>query len=380
VKVRLFKPSVGQEELDKIAEVFERAWLGLGPLVGEFENRWKDYIGAQAALGVNSATAALHLALAAYRFPEGSKVLVPALTFASTATAALYNRLEPVMVDVDADTLTISMEDLQRKITPDCVAVMPVHFGGQPAPMDQLMDFARQNGLKVIEDCAHSAGGAYKGRNLGTWGDMGCFSFEEKKCKKCMTTGDGGMLVSDDAELIREITPSRWVGIDKDTWKRVGGYTREEADERHWYYEISQLGFKYNMNDLAAAIGLAQLDKLDRFNNRRREIIKRYLDGIQDLPGIEPLLPYDTEEGVYWIFGVRCTERDRLIRFLKAREIATGVHYSPLTSHPLFKPYASPVPVTDRVWQSFVTLPLFPDLTDAEVDYVVEALQDYAKQ
>lgn len=374
MQVRLFKPSVGEAELARIREVFERSWLGLGPLVTEFEEAWKRYVGTGAALGVNSGTAALHLSLAGYGFRPGAKVLVPAMTFVATAAAPLYNGFEPVFVDMDPETLSLSLEDLERKCTPECVAVMPVHLGGHPVAMDRLLDFARQRGLKVIEDCAHCTGGSYQGKKLGTWGDIGCYSFEEKKC---MTTGDGGMLVSDDVELVDRLRPRRWVGIDKDTWRRAGGYTRQEEDARHWYYEVSVLGYKYNMNDLAAAIGLAQLEKLDAMNRRRREIIRRYLDGIRGLSRLRPLMPYDTAAGVYWIFGVRCEQRDDLIIALKRREIATGVHYMPLTLHPLFKAHRGSVPVAEEVWKTMVTLPLFPDLTDAEVDYVVQALRDF---
>jgi len=228
MNIRLFKPAVGSEEIENIKEVFDRAWLGLGPRVSEFEKKWSRYIGCKAAVGVNSATAALHLALTALGFPEGKKVLLPDITFASTGTAVLYNRLEPVFVDVDPETISISVEDLEKKYTNDCVAIIPVHMAGHPAPMDEIMAFARSKNLAVIEDCAHAAGGVYKGKHLGTWGDLGCFSFEEKKC---MTTGDGGMVCSDDEDLVEPLRAYRWVGIDKDTWKRVKGYTGTESED-----------------------------------------------------------------------------------------------------------------------------------------------------
>jgi perosamine synthetase len=375
LQIRLFKPCVGEEELANIRSVFERGWLGLGPLVGQFEKEWSQYIGAQASVGVNSATAALHLALTAFRFPPGRKVLIPAITFVSTATAALYNQLVPVFVDVDADTLSISLEDLERKVTPDCVAIIPVHMGGHPVPMEQLNEIASRHHLAVIEDCAHCAGGIYKGKKLGTWGDIGCFSFEEKKC---MTTGDGGMISSNKVELIESLRAYRWVGIDKDTWKRSSQYTSPEAmDARHWYYEVGVLGYKYNMNDLMAAIGLAQLRKLDQMNERRRQIIRRYLEGIRNCQMIRPSFPYDLEGNAYWIFSVRCEQRDRLILHLKRKGIATSVHYMPLPMHPLFRDCDGHIPEAARVWQTMVTLPLFPDLKDAEVDYVVDALQEF---
>jgi perosamine synthetase len=160
---------VGEEELANLRSVFERAWLGLGPFVAQFEKEWSEYIGTACSVGVNSATAALHLALTAYGFPPGSKVLVPAITFISTATAALYNQLKPVFVDVDPSTLSISFDDLERKRSKDCVAVVPVHMGGHPVAMERLIDFARTYHLAVIEDCAHCAGGIYKGKRLGTW-------------------------------------------------------------------------------------------------------------------------------------------------------------------------------------------------------------------
>lgn len=279
---------------------------------------------------------------------------------------------------MDPETLSIDLEDMERKYTKDCVAIIPVHMGGHPAQMDKIMDFARAKGLKVIEDCAHTAGASYKGKKLGTWGDIGCFSFEEKKA---MTTGDGGMMCSNDEELILPMKANRWVGIDKDTWKRVGGYTDKDVDARHWHYDIAVLGYKYNMNDLAACIGLAQLKKLDVMNRRRAEIVKRYLAAMNGLESIKPLFPYNAEENNYWIFGIRCPERDDLILYLKERGIATSVHYMPLPQQPYFQRWNhNDTPVSDKVWQNMITLPLHARLTDQEIDYVVDALYSYERE
>lgn len=374
--VRLFKPSVGREELEAIAEVFDRAWLGLGPKVREFEEAWAGYVGSPAALGLNSATAALHMAVTALRLPPGSKVLVPSMTFVASALCALYNGLDVVFVDCDRDTLQMDLDDLERRITPETRAVVAVHFGGYPVDMPRLLEIARRHDLKVIEDCAHCAGGAIDGRKLGTWGDLGCFSFEEKKC---MTTGDGGMLVANDPALVERVRANRWLGIDKDTWKRQAGYTAEGPDDaRHWHYEVAEVGYKYNMNDLAAAIGLVQLKKLDAMNARRTAIIARYMDGLRDSGLVRPLMPYRTDgEHAYWIFGIRvpAAVRDDVIRMLKRRDVATSVHYLPLTLHPLFKAHAGATPVAESVWQEMITLPLFPDMTDEQVDYVVDAVR-----
>jgi len=375
MNIRLFKPYVGEEELENIKDVFERAWLGLGPKVAEFEAEWSTYIGTKASIGVNSATAALHLALSAYQFKPGSKVMIPSITFASTATAVLYNNLEPLFIDIDADTISLDFKDLESKYSKECVAIIPVHMGGHPVQMDKLLDFAKTKNLAVIEDCAHCAGGEYKGRKLGTWGDIGCFSFEEKKC---MTTGDGGMICSDDEAMILPLRASRWVGIDKDTWRRAKAHSDNiTVDARHWHYEIAVLGYKYNMNDLAAAIGLAQLKKLDYMNQRRGHLIERYLQGIKGLKTIIPLLPYNTTENVYWLFGVRCKSRDDLIIHLKNKGISTGVHFYPLPLHPLFQPYDNGCQTAKQIWETFVTLPLHVDLSEEEVDYVVDAIREF---
>lgn len=375
MEIRLFKPCVGGEEIENIKEVFARAWLGLGPAVRQFEQEWSRFLGIEDSVGVNSCTAALHLALTAFKFPEGKKVLVPAITFVSTALAAVYNRLEPVFVDVVPETASIDLADCERKYTKDCVAVMPVHLGGHPAVMDQLVPWARSKNLKIVEDCANCGGGEYLGRKLGTWGDIGCFSFEEKKS---MTTGDGGMICSDDTELIEPLRAHRWVGIDKDTWKRAAGYTDpNQLDARHWYYEVAVAGYKYNMNDLMAAIGLAQLRKLNWMNSQRARIIGRYMDGISDIEWLRPIYPYKLEGSAYWLFGVRAARRDELMIHLKRKGIATGVHFMPLPLHPLFKSSSRRIPVAERIWQEFLTLPLYPELSDEEVDYVVEALHEF---
>ena len=373
--IRLFKPSVGEEELANIEEVFERSWLGLGPRVSEFEKKWSEYIGCRTSIGVNSCTAALHLALSAFKFKKGKKVLVPVITFASTAMAILYNELVPVFVDVDEKTGGIDLDDLDRKYDKACVAVMPVHFGGHPVAMDKLMTWAKNKELKVIEDCAHTVGGEYKSQKLGTFGDIGCFSFEEKKC---MTTGDGGMISSDDPDVLAPLRASRWVGINKDTWQRFSDNVQtNNKGAHHWYYEISDLGYKYNMNDLMAAIGLAQLSKIDRMNRRRQEVLAKYVEGIKHNNEVKVGLPYELANSSYWMFFVRVRDRERFILHMKKHSIATGVHYMPLTRHPLFQKYCSETPVADKIWKQFVTLPLFPDLTDSEVQYVIDHVNSY---
>jgi perosamine synthetase len=365
--IRLFKPMLGDEELAAVAGCFSRSWVGLGEKVSDFEKAWKEKLGCAEAVGLNSATAALHLALAVFKFQRGKKVLVPSLTFSATASAALYNGLEPIFVDSDPITLGMDLEDLERKWTPDCVAVIPVHYAGHPVKMEELVPWARSKGLKIIEDCAHTTGAIYKGKRLGLWGDIGCYSFEEKKL---MTTGDGGMICANDADLLRDIRAMRWVGIDKDNWKSAQSYTNSDIDVLHWYYEISILGYKYNMNDLAASIGLVQLSKLDNMNQIRGEVIKTYLNSIKFNSDVQPLLPYQPNEYEYQIFGVRVKNRNHMMRKLKAAGIATGCHYTPLSLQPLFSRWGNNCPFIEAEADSFITLPLHCDISQDDVEYI----------
>lgn len=374
MNIRLFKPSLGKEELENISQAFDRSWVGLGPNVNEFESRWAEFVGVKNAIGLNSATAALHIALLAFDFPKGKKVLVPSLTFASTACAVLYNGLIPVFVDSDPITLGMNLDDLEKKYDKDCVAVIPVHYAGHPVPMEKLVPWARKHCMAIIEDCAHTSGAIYKGKALGTWGDIGCYSFEEKKL---MTTGDGGMLVSNDDNLIKNVKAFRWVGIDKDNWKTAQSYTDKKKDAMHWFYEINVLGYKYNMNDLSASIGLAQLKKLPKMNERRSEIIKRYIVGLEGLKGLKLLVPYEPDNYVYQMFGIRSEQRDELMIYLKSKGIATGCHYTPLTKQPLFKPYASDCSFIEAEGDNLLTLPLHSDLLNEEVDYVIKKITEF---
>ncbi len=376
MNIRLFKPSIGNEELEEIEKIFQQSWLGLGEKVNEFENAWSEKFNYRSSIGVNSATAALHLALALFRFNRGKEVLVPSMTFASTATAVLYNNLQPVFVDINPNTMVMDIEDLEKKITKNSVAIIPVHYGGEPCEMDKIISIASTKGLKVIEDCAHTQGGKFQGRKLGKWGDIGCYSFEEKKG---MTTGDGGMLCSDDKDLIEPAKAMRWVGIDKDTWKRKVDNRFSSAN--HWFYEISILGYKYNMNNLAAAIGTAQLKKLDNFNLNKIEIIKKYLAGLKNIKGIKSLLPYSNiNDGTssYWLFGVKTQKRDKLISYFSQKGISTGVHFTPLNQQPLFNKYYGDTPISEKIYEQICTLPLHPELTDVELNYILGELNTFS--
>jgi len=373
--IRLFKPSFGNEEITALKKIFKKSWIGYGPEVKKFENSWSKYIGIKHSVGVTSCSAALHIALASKNFKKKKKVLVPAMTFTATAAAALYCDLEPVFVDINEYDLNINFEDLQRKYTKDCVAVIPVHVGGHPCEMEKIIPWAKKKRLLVIEDCAHTAGGIYRGKMLGTWGDISCFSFEEKKM---LTTGDGGMICTNSKSLAEKFRNLSFHGWNRDPWSRHNkSLSNKNLKEKHWYYQIKDLGFKYNMNDLMAVIGQVQLKKLNSFNIKRNIGIQKYLNGIKSCKNIKPYFVKEYKRIAYWMFAVRLKKRDQLIAFLKERGIATSVYWIPVPMHPLYKKYKSKIPVTERVWKELVTLPLFSDIKLKDLNFVIKSLKEF---
>lgn len=381
MKIRLVKPFVGKEEMKYLKGVMDRSWLGRGPLCEEFENKWNEFLEVKASTAVNSGTAALHLALLTFRFPKNKKILVPAMTFCSTANAAIYCGLEPVFVDVNEETLSIDVEDMKRKYTKDCVAIIPVHFGGHPASMDEIVPWARQKGMNVIADCAHVVGGKYKNKNLVAWADVNCFSFQEKKI---FVTGDGGMISSNNPEYIEPLRAIKEVGMTKDTFSRFRATQKgcTKGDPLHWYYDVQELGYKYNMCDVIAAIGLAQLIKIDKIIASRISIMRKLLQGIKDCKYVKPAFPYDMSRP-YYDFMVRLkdkTMRDRLIVFMQEKSIATGVHTMPVPYLSYYRRYRANIPVAMRIWEKYVVLPFYADMTKEEINYVLENVCEFEKR
>lgn len=380
--VPLFRPSLGEEELEALRPVFASGWIGLGPRTQQFEEEIARYLGVRYAVGLNSATAALHLALATLGVGEGDEVLLPSLTFVSTAHAVRYTGATPVFVDVDGETLNIDPRDLDRKATPRSKAVIAVHYGGDPCDMGAVLEVARRRGLLVVEDAAHAMGTEVdaRGRKAGSLGDAGCFSFH---AVKNLATGDGGMLVTDREDVWRRARRLRWMGIDKDTWDRT-----EDAEEKarsgvrryagyHWYYEVAELGFKCHMNDITAAIGLSQLAKLDAANERRRAIRSRYDLAFAGLPGLRTPVPQPFPSASH-NYVVRLDRRDDLNVFLRDRRIASGVHYLPVHLQPYYRDrYSADVPVTEEVWKRLLTLPMYPDLSEEDLLRVVAAVREF---
>ncbi|MCE9629058.1 MAG: DegT/DnrJ/EryC1/StrS aminotransferase family protein [Candidatus Vogelbacteria bacterium] len=369
-KVPLFKTYMGQEEVEAVKEVLLSGWVTLGPKTVEFENAYAKFIGSKYGIGTNSGTAALHLGLAIFDFPEGSEVLMPTINFISAPHAAYYNKLKPVFVDVDPKTLCIDVVDLEKKITPKSKAIIATHLGGIPVNMDAIMKIAEKYSLKVIEDVANAVGGSYDGKMLGSIGHVGCHSFEGKKN---MTTGDGGMITLNDDELNDRLRRMRWLGINKDTWKRFS----EKQGSYSWYYEVSDIGYKYNMNDIMAAIGLVQLGRLPGLLQIKNKLVEKYNKELSTLAWVET--PTIEPKGVVapWLYIIKVPDRDGLMKYLEDNGVTTGVHFMPMHLHPLYKQEAN-TPVADKIWHNIVSLPLYPGMTDEDQDYVINLIKKYA--
>lgn len=378
-KIRLSTPTANNLELREIKKLCDKSWFGYGPNVEIFEKKWSKYFGCKHSIGVNSCTAALHVSLAVNNFKKGKKVLVPAMTFSASAASVLYCDLEPIFVDIDPITLVMSVEDLKKKYTKDCVAVITVHFNGQPCEMEKIVPWAKKNKLIVIEDCAQTCGGDYKGKKLGTWGDFGCFSFQEIKI---MTTGgDGGMICTNHKNLVNDIKSLSYHGWNKDPWSRHKKSSgKKNAKSKHWEYSITKLGFKYNMTDLMAVFGMVQLKKLKSFNQKREKIIRKYIQGLKSCKNISPAFPYKFNKSSYWMFTLKCKNRDKLIEFLKYKKIATTVYIKPLPLHPLYKKYKHNIKNSLKIWKELVTIPTYPELTNQDLNYVISCLKQFDKK
>ena len=366
--IPVFKPSYGKEELEALKEPFGTGWIGLGPKTEEFEKKFAEYIGVKYAVATNSCTAALQLAMKMMGV-EGYEVITTPLTFISTNHAIIYNNGIPVFADIYPDTLNINPDEIKKLITDRTRAIVVVHYGGHACDMDFINEIAKKHNLAVIEDAAHGCGGEYKDEKIGSLGDIACFSFQ---AVKNLTTADGGMITTDDPEIHGRLSKLRWLGISKDTW------AREEKDRKYsWYYSVEEVGYKCHMNDVAAALGLVQLKKLDRMNDRRRQITEKYNKGLADLNWIETPTVKSYVKSACHNYVIKVEERDRLNIYLQKKGISTGVHYIPNNHYKMYKNCRGQTPVCEEVWKKLLTLPLFPDLKDSEVDMIIETVRRF---
>ncbi|GBF77508.1 pyridoxal-5'-phosphate-dependent protein [Paenibacillus sp. 598K] len=370
--IPVLQPSIGQEEIDAVAEVMRSGWLGLGPKTEQFEQEFAASVGSRFAAALNSGTAALHLALDILRVGPGDEVIVPSMTFISTVHAVRYVGADPVFADIEGDSLNLSVADIERKITPRTKAVIVVHMGGHPCDMDAIHKLAAHHGIHVVEDAAHACGAAYKGKPIGSISPLTCFSFH---AVKNLTSGEGGAITCNAEWMARKIREKRWVGISRDTW------IRSSSEKVYaWQYYVDEVGYKYHMNDLQAAIGLVQLGKLDLLNGRRREVAERYQKELSDLPWLQLPQEKDYARSSWHLYQVRLPDearRDRLIGHLQEHNIATGVHYYPCHLHPSYINTRAVVPFTLIVWKQILTLPIHPNLSDADMERIISRVREF---
>ena len=370
---------VGEEEIEAVARCLRSGWLTSGPEVLEFERRFAIYLGCAHAVAVNSCTAALHLALEAVGVKPGSEVITSPMTFTATAAVIEHLGARPVLADCDPVTLNLDPAQIEERITPRTRAILPVHFAGQPCDMDPILACARAHRLAVVEDAAHALPARYKGHVVGTIGDISCFSFE---ATKTITTGEGGMAVTNHDEYVERMRTMRLHGLSRDAWKRYGrGAT--------WFYDVQAAGFKYNLTDVAAALGLEQLKRCDAFHARRRAIARRYREAFADLCGLCAPEVADELGHAWHLYVIQLAtdalaiSRDRFIRLLAERNIGASVHFIPLHLHRHYRMrygfQPTDYPNAFAAYQRIVSLPLYPKMTDADVDAVIGAVRDLAQ-
>ena len=367
--IPVFKPNFGDEELAHVREALLSGWVGLGPKVKEFERRFAEFIGVPHVVGLASGTAALDLSMELSGV-EGREVITTPLTFVSTNHAILYHRGIPVFCDIEPDTLNIDASKIEQLITPKTQAIMTVHYAGHACDMDAILDIARRHGLLVVEDCAHATGGSYKGRRLGSIGDLACFSFH---AVKNLAMGEGGAITARDEAEDARLRRLRWMGISRSTWDRSDNAAHQYA----WYYDVKELGYKCHLNDIAAGIGLAQLAKLDAANARRGAITQIYNDAFKGLDWMRTPVVKPYARSSHHMYVVSTLFRDALHMHLASLGVSTSVHYIPSTQYDMYAPYRRSLPVCDRAWTEILTLPLYPSLSDADVTRVVDAVRSF---
>lgn len=369
-------PLIEKEEIEEVVDSLRSGWLSTGPKVDRFERMFSQYKNCQFAVALNSCTAALHLAMLAVGIKPGDEVIVPTLTFAATANAVIHAGGIPVFADSEKESMNIDPEDIKRKITKKTKAVIPVHFAGRACHMDAIMDIARRHGLKVIEDCAHAIETEYHNQKAGTFGDVGCFSFY---ATKNIVTGEGGMAVTDNKAYADKIKMLGLHGLDKDAWKRF-------ADDGYKHYQVRYAGFKYNMMDIQASMGIHQLSRIEAYWNRRQEIWNRYTHALRGLPLVLPAPVEPNTRHAYHLYTLLLDlsrisiTRDQFLKEMTARNIGVGVHYVALHLHPFYQETygykAGNFPNAQWISERTVSIPLSPKLSDEDVNDVIEAVKE----
>ena len=369
------RPSIGEEEIAEVVDTLRSGWLTTGPKVERFQREFAAAVNARHAVALNSATAALHLALEAVGVGAGDEVIIPAYTFAATGEVVTYLGARPVLADCRADTLNIEVGTIEPLLTGRTKAIVPVHIAGQVCDMEPILELARTRGLFVIEDAAHALPASYKGRLVGTIGDITAFSFY---ATKTITTGEGGMVTTERDDYAARMKMMSLHGLSGDAWNRY-------SSRGHWYYEISEFGFKYNLTDVAAALGLRQLERMWAFHRRREQIARMYNDTFGELDTC--LVPRDAGFGTHaWHLyilelnlPVLAVGRNQVLDSLRQKGVGTSVHFMPLHLHPVYQRMygyqAGQFPTAEAVFSRACSLPIYPGMTDGEVAHVIDAVR-----
>lgn len=378
--IQFHRPFINEEEITEVVETLKSGWLSMGPRTIQFEENFKNYIGANFSVSVNSWTAGGHLSLEAFGLKAGDEVIVPTMTFPATAEIVYYFGAKPVIVDVEKDTLNLSVGEIEKAITPKTKVIIPVHYAGQPADLDEINQLAKAHNLKVIEDAAHSLPSYYKGKKVGSISDVTVFSFY---ATKTLCTGEGGMICSNNEEFSERTRLMRMHGMNRDAWKRY-------SDACSWYYEIVGPGFKYNFTDLQAALGIVQLRKVDQMLEMRKHIAALYTKELCSNEYISlPIIKPDRETS-WHLYPIRLNlealkiGRNDFINELKDLGVGTGVHFMPVHQHQFYKDSLSlnnnDFPVANDAFERLISIPIYPGLTDHEVTKVIESIHSLTKK
>jgi perosamine synthetase len=364
--------SITERDKEAVAEALDGDYITRGPTVEAFEERVADIVGVEHAIATTSGTTALHLAGRAAGFDEGDEVITTPLTFASTAHAATYAGADPVFADIERERRTLDPKSVREQITDDTAGLIPMHYGGHPADIEGLLDVAEVHDLTVIWDACHGFGGTWNGEGLGAQRDMAVFSFHPVKN---ITTGEGGMVVTDDDAIAERLRRLRSFDMD---------YEPDGHEDEPWYQVVEGEGYNYNVTDMQAALGLAQLDRLKEFKARRDEIIDHYDDAFADVPGLRTPPTAEDADPFYHLYAVEVREdfgcdRTEFVNAMHDENIGVQVHYVPLHHHPFFQDEygyeEGDFPVAEEVYDGLVSLPLFPEMTDGDVDEVIAAVR-----
>ena len=372
-------PLFGDAEVQEVVQSIRSGWVGTGPKVHKFEEIFRAYKNVSSSAAVNSCTAGLHLSLKALDLKPGDEVITTPMTFCATINAIIHSGATPILADIDPFSMNIDPAEVEKKITKKTKCILPVHFAGRACDMDSLTEISKIHNLSMIEDCAHAIETTYKGKPAGTFGDFGCFSFY---ATKNIATGEGGMVISNDEEKIGRIKMLALHGMSKDAWKRF-------SDSGYQHYYVEEAGFKYNMMDIQAALGIHQMAKISQFRSYREKIWKRYNEAFSDLPITLPTEIEDHSEHAYHLYTILIDEkkvgltRDQMLNQLNSFGVGCGVHYLSIPDHPFYqKTYMwkpTDYPNAKKIGEQTLSIPLSPRLSHQQVDYIISSVRNIVK-